>query len=171
MTATVAVRFSMVVTVASRNQASTPTQHCSQKRKTSGKICQNQHNSSMIVAFCRRTVGWFLQQNPGESCSSAGHAAYWDAVSTNQTSFDNGTLSTQVSLPEMVLTLGKVGLTKAEQFKGFVIQPISQSISPISENSHPHPLSAIISTQHLAFPHSPFLSNNQTNLSANLGEL
>ena len=65
----------------------------------------------MIVAFCRRTVGWFLQQNPGESCSSAGHAAYWDAVSTNQTIFDNGTLSTQVSLPEMVLTLGKVGLS------------------------------------------------------------
>ena len=38
----------------------------------------------MIFLF-RRTVGWFLQQNPGENCSSAGHAAYWDAVSTQQT--------------------------------------------------------------------------------------
>ena len=169
MTATVAVKSSTMVTVVSRNQASTPTQHCSQRKKTSGRICQNQHNNSIIVAFCRRTVGWFLQQNPGESCSSAGHAAYWDAVSTNQTSFDNGTLSTQVSLPEMVLTQGKVGLTCSRAIQR--IQPISQSISPISENSHPHPLSAIISTQHLALPHSPFLSNNQTNLSANLGEL
>ena len=38
----------------------------------------------MIFLF-RRTVGWFLQQNPGENCSSAGHAAYWDAVSTQET--------------------------------------------------------------------------------------
>ena len=145
-----------MVTIVSRNQASTTTQHCSQRKKTSGRICQNQHNNSIIVAFCRRTVGWFLQQNPGESCSSAGHAAYWDAVSTNQTSFDNGTLSTQVSLT------GKswIDLSRA-------IQRICDTtcITKHITNFREQPSAPFISNyQHTAFGFPPFsLPQQQSN--------
>ena len=39
---------------------------------------------NISLPFPRETISWFLQQNPGESCPSAGHAAYWDAVGTKE---------------------------------------------------------------------------------------
>ena len=65
-----------------------------QVRKISGKIFFCNCSKALSFALFRRTVGWFLQQNPGESCSSAGHAAYWDAVVTKKTKMIHNTTTT-----------------------------------------------------------------------------
>jgi hypothetical protein len=39
----------------------------------------------MMCLTPRRTIGWFLQQNPGENCPNAGHAAFWDSVTLDTT--------------------------------------------------------------------------------------